>query len=134
MARLILIEDDATNARVAQCVLARMGGHDVTATEDGEEVLALCEAGEIDLVVMDVSLANTSVGGHSVDGIELTRLIRERCGDGPPFVLLVTAHAMRGDRGRLLAASGADGYIAKPIVDHQELVDRVASLLAPRAA
>ncbi len=130
MAQLLIVEDDPTNARVAERVLSRMGGHDVAIVEDGDEVLRLCGSGRIDLVVMDVSLANTEVDGRAVDGVLLTRLIAERCRNGRPPVLLMTAHAMRGDRPRLLSASGADGYIAKPIVDHQDLVDRVAELLA----
>ena len=134
MARLLVVEDDATNARVAERVLSRLGGHDVTVTDDGDEVLRRCRAGEVDLIVMDVSLANTRLDGRPVDGVELTRIIREHCSDATPPVLLITAHAMRGDRTRLLTASGADGYIAKPILDHQVLVERVAALLARRAA
>ncbi len=134
MARLIVVEDDATNACVAQRVLARMGGHDVTVTEDGDEVLRLCDAGAADLVIMDVSLADTRVHGRAVDGAELARLIRERCGRHSPPILLVTACAMRGDRARLLAASGADDYICKPIMDHRALIDRIEALLMRRAA
>ena len=106
-----------------------MGGHAVEITEDGDEVLARCASGEIDAVVMDVSLASTRVEGERLDGVRLIRLLEERCPGGRPPVLLMTAHAMRGDRSRLLAASGAEDYIAKPIVDHHELVDRVSGLL-----
>lgn len=130
VARIIIVEDDPTNARVAERVLSRMGGHLVLVTEDGDDVLARCAAGEVDLIVMDISLANTRVEGQAVDGVRLTRLIRERAPEGGPPVLVVTAHAMRGDRGRLLDASGADDYIAKPIVDHHELIERVDELLA----
>jgi len=130
MARIIIVEDDPTNARVVARVLSRMGGHEVQLSEDGDDVLALCVAGEVDLVVMDISLCNTQVAGESVDGVGLTQLIRERAPSGGPPVLVLTAHAMRGDRARLLAASGADDYIAKPIVDQHRLVERVDSLLA----
>jgi len=134
MARLLLVEDDATNARVAERVLTRLGGHAVRLTEDGDEVLRACSAGEVDLVVMDVSLAQTRCAGQAVDGVELTRRLRAACGPAAPPVLLVTAHAMRGDSARLVAASGADGYIAKPIADHRALVARVGELLASREA
>lgn len=130
MARIVIVEDDPTNARVAERVLSRMGGHSVMVTEDGDDVLARCAAAEVDLLVMDISLANTRVAGESVDGVRLTQMVRERSPGGGPPVLVVTAHAMRGDRRRLLAASGADDYIAKPIVDHRELIERVAQLLA----
>lgn len=130
MARIVIVEDDPTNARVAERVLSRMGGHSVMVTEDGDEVLARCAAAKVDLLVMDISLVDTQVAGEPVDGVRLTQMVRERSPGGGPPVLVVTAHAMRGDRGRLLAASGADDYIAKPIVDHRELIERVDELLA----
>jgi two-component system cell cycle response regulator DivK len=45
-------------------------------------------------------------------------------------IILVTAHAMRGDREAFLAQSGADGYIAKPVVDHEEMVNQVRQVLS----
>jgi CheY-like chemotaxis protein len=44
-------------------------------------------------------------------------------------IVLVTAHAMAGDRENFLAESGADGYISKPVVDHQEFVDQIRALI-----
>ena len=130
MATIIVVEDDLTNARVAQRVLSRMGGHSVEVSEDGDRVLELCVRGEVDLVVMDISLGSTRVDGRAVDGVRLTQLIRRQAEGGGPPVLVLTAHAMRGDRDRILSESGADDYLAKPIVDHQELVERVDALLA----
>ncbi|MEM7773329.1 MAG: response regulator, partial [Cyanobacteria bacterium P01_A01_bin.37] len=44
-------------------------------------------------------------------------------------VILVTAHAMQGDRENFLKQSGADSYISKPVVDHQQFVDQITALL-----
>jgi two-component system, cell cycle response regulator DivK len=44
-------------------------------------------------------------------------------------IILVTAHAMEGDRENFLKQSGADGYISKPVVDHQAFVDQIMALL-----
>jgi CheY-like chemotaxis protein len=44
-------------------------------------------------------------------------------------VLLATAHAMRGDAERLLADSGANDYVAKPIIDHAEFARQVRGFL-----
>ena len=129
MPRIVVVEDDATNALVIERVLTRLGGHEVLVTEDAQEVLDTCARGEADLVLMDVSLSNTVFEGETIDGLRLTRLIQERMGLSSPPVLLLTAHAMRGDRERLLAESGADGYMAKPIVDHAELVCLVAEMI-----
>ncbi len=132
MARVLVVEDDPVNALVLERVLERMGGHEVTVSDDAETVLSLCADGQVDLVVMDVSLANTSYQGERLDGVKLTRLIREEDGGASPPVLLVTAHAMRGDRERLLQDSGADGYVAKPSVDHAEFTRIVAETLEQR--
>ena len=44
-------------------------------------------------------------------------------------VILVTAHAMQGDREAFLKQSGADGYISKPVVDHQKFIQQIVSLV-----
>ena len=46
-------------------------------------------------------------------------------------VLLATAYAMIGDRERFLEASGADGYLEKPVYDSALLVEKVRSLISP---
>ncbi len=63
-----------------------------------------------------------------MDGVELARLLRAHSPRKLP-ILLATAHAMAGDRERLLTASGADDYLEKPIYDAQQLVDKVRRLL-----
>ena len=124
--QVLIVEDDPSNALLIQTVLTN-GGFEALATDDGEEILRRVRSGEVLAVVMDVSLRSTVVGGRKVNGLELTRMIRElaphRVG-----VLLLTAHAMRGDRERFLELSTADGYMAKPIVDPDELVAKIQIL------
>jgi CheY-like chemotaxis protein len=47
-------------------------------------------------------------------------------------VILVTANAMAGDREELLAQSGADGYIAKPVIDYQAFLSEILSKIDPK--
>ena len=65
-------------------------------------------------------------------GVEICRMIRAESQQRVP-VLLATAHAMRGDAEKLIQESDADGYVAKPIVDHDEFA-RLAMSLMERAA
>ena len=123
---VLVVEDDLANAVLFETLLTQFGGFRVVATEDGDEALRYVREGEVQAVVMDVSLGNTRVEGESVDGIELTRRIRTITSGGQLPVILLTAHAMRGDRERLLFASGANDYVSKPIVDQQEFVELVA--------
>ena len=123
MAKLVLVvEDDAANAVLVEAILSNVGGYEVVCSDDGDEVLEVVQTRPVVATLMDVSLRNTRVEGVKVDGVELTKRIRALPDGANLPVVLLTAHAMKGDRERLLFASGANDYVAKPIVDQQGLV------------
>ncbi len=124
---VLVVEDDPANALLVETILRRLGGFDVIRSDDGDEVLELVSSRPISAALMDVSLKNTRVGGAKVDGVDLTRRIRALPGGVGLPVILLTAHAMKGDRERLLFSSGANDYVAKPIEDQRALVDLVRS-------
>lgn len=115
MSRILVVDDDHSNARVASVILTKLGHHEVIVTEDANEILTLCRTGAVDLVVMDVSLAHTVFEGRRLSGVELTTMLKQEPATAEIPVILFTAHAMGSDRERLLGACGADGYIPKPI-------------------
>ncbi|HOC41733.1 MAG TPA: response regulator [Thermoanaerobaculales bacterium] len=121
--RVLVVEDDPANAVLIETILSRLGSFAVVSSDDGDEVVRLAAGGGLAGVVMDVSLSDTRVAGEKVDGVELTRRIRRLAGCGRLPVILLTAHAMRGDREQLLFSSGANDYVAKPIADQQGFVD-----------
>ena len=84
---------------------------------------------QADIILMDVSLAHSVYQGKSVDGIKITQMLKADPETAKLPIILVTAHAMEGDRDNFLNRSGADGYISKPVVDHQEFVDQILALL-----
>jgi CheY-like chemotaxis protein len=124
---VLVVEDDPANALLVETILTRIGGFDVVRSDDGDEVLDIVSTRPIHAALMDVSLKNTRVRGEKVDGVELTRRIRRLPGGSGLPVILLTAHAMTGDRERLLFASGANDYVAKPIGDQRRFVDLVRS-------
>jgi two-component system cell cycle response regulator DivK len=126
--KILIVEDNALVAKFYRLALERAGNFECLVTENVTEILAAIEAGLIDLVVLDVSLSNANWQGRPIDGVELGHLMKERSRRYLP-ILIATAHAMAGDRERLLKASGAEDYIEKPIYDAQELVDKIRSLL-----
>ncbi|MFS8741013.1 response regulator [Synechococcus sp. W70.1] len=130
MAKVLLVEDDPANARVFEKVLQRRGGFEVLHSQDVEQILQLAQAREVDVILLDVSLAQSTFRGEAVDGIRIAQLLKGDPRTSSIPILLVTAHAMRGDRETFLAQSGADGYIAKPVVDHEEMVNQVRQVLA----
>jgi len=113
--RILLVEDNRINMRVAIGVLAKLGYHHVDTATDGTEALQALASQTYDLVLMDLSMPEK-------DGFETTRLLRsssETLRNARVPVIALTAHAMRGDRERCLDA-GMNGYLSKPL-DPQEL-------------
>lgn len=117
------------NARVFSKILTKRGGMAVKHTENVEEVMQIAQAHDADIILMDVSLAHSVYQGEAVDGIKITQMLKSNPDTADLPIVLVTAHAMAGDRENFLAESGADGYISKPVVDHQEFVDQIRALI-----
>ncbi len=128
-AKILIVEDDELNVKFFELILTRRGGYEATTTEDVDEILDLARGHEIDLIIMDVSLENSTYMGEKIDGIGITKLLKadESTRDIP--VLLATAHAMKGSREEFLQESSADNYISKPIVDYEAFLETVSGLL-----
>ncbi|NJK50956.1 response regulator [Candidatus Gracilibacteria bacterium] len=125
MTTVLIVEDDPINFRVFAKILTKRGGLEVKGTEDVEEVIRIAQAKEADVILMDVSLAHSVYQGKSVDGIKITQMLKSNPQTAYLPVILVTAHAMEGDRENFLKQSGADGYISKPVVDHQQFIAQI---------
>ncbi|MGD1858278.1 MAG: response regulator [Leptolyngbyaceae cyanobacterium] len=129
MKTVLIVEDDMINARVFSKILTKRGGLAVKHTENVDEVMQIAESGEVDVILMDVSLSHSMYQGKPVDGIRITQMLKANSTTAKLPIILVTAHAMDGDRETFLQQSGADGYISKPIVDHQKFVDDVKAMI-----
>ncbi len=125
--RILLAEDNEVNQMLAVRLLEK-NGHTVVAAVNGREALQALANQKFDVVLMDVQMPE-------MDGLTATAAIRarERGGGGGHLpIVALTAHAMKGDRERCLAA-GMDAYVTKPL-RAQELFDVLARLLAPPTA
>lgn len=129
MKTVLIVEDDPINARVFSKILVKRGGLGVKHTENVEEVMQIAQAKEADIILMDVSLSHSVYKGKPVDGIKITQMLKADPNTAHLPIILVTAHAMEGDRESFLKQSGADGYISKPVVDHQQFVDQIMALM-----
>jgi CheY-like chemotaxis protein len=133
MKHVIVVEDDPVNAMLFSTLLERRLGCRVTVTDSPEEVLELARGGA-DAVLMDISLKGSSYQGRPVSGVDLCRLLKADPKTAGIPVVLATAHAMRGDDQRFLNESGADDYVAKPVVDHEAFVRKIQGWIAREAA
>jgi two-component system, cell cycle response regulator DivK len=76
--RIIIVEDNILVAKFFQMALERAGGFSCMVSEDVPEILREVTAGEVDLVLLDVSLSNAEWDGHRVNGVELCRILKEK--------------------------------------------------------
>ena len=110
--RILLAEDGVINQQVAVRLLEERG-HSVEVVNNGRAAVERVAEQPFDVVLMDVQMPD-------MDGIEATAAIRqaETPTGGHIPIIAMTAHAMKGDRERFLAA-GMDGYVAKPVRPHE---------------
>ena len=123
--RILLAEDNPFNQKVARLKLTK-AGHTVRTAGTGTEALAAVQEERFDLLLTDVQMPD-------MDGYELTTAVRRLEPElryRLPIVAL-TAHAMKGDRERFLAA-GMDGYVTKPIRD-EDLWEAIREVVGPAA-
>jgi CheY-like chemotaxis protein len=127
--RILLVEDDPINIKFIQTVLTKKGGYEVLISQEVDEILRLAREADLLAVIMDVSLSRSSYEGRKVDGIFITKLLKQDEATRHIPVLLATAHAMFGDREKYLDLTGAEGYIAKPIHDPAALIEAVHAVI-----
>jgi two-component system cell cycle response regulator DivK len=101
-----VVEDNDSNFELVEFLLSE-AGWEVDRASDSAQFSALLGRDPPDVVLLDMHLPD-------VPGLDLLRLLRSVPGFARVPVLALTAHAMRGDRERFLAA-GCDGYLSKPI-------------------
>lgn len=121
-APILIVDDNSINLKLVR-VLLQGEGYEVRTATDAEEALEVLADFQPRLIIMDLQLPG-------MDGLELTRRLRQDHALRDCVVLAVTAYAMKGDEQKALDA-GCDGYVPKPI-DTRTLPGLVAEHLARR--
>ncbi len=105
MAKILIVEDNAINQRLAQAML-KQGGHETLVADRADEGLETAHRELPDLILMDIQLPG-------MDGLEATRQLKADPATAAIPVIALTAFAMKGDRERMIEA-GCDDYLPKP--------------------
>ena len=120
--RKIMVVDDDYLSRIAVSRMLKKHGYAVNEADSGEKALRIAQDEHQDLVLMDIRMPE-------MDGLETAKRIREMCaakGHAAPFMVAMTAYAMKGDQERMLQG-GMDGYLAKPFA-WEDLTAVIATL------
>jgi CheY-like chemotaxis protein len=122
--RILLIEDNPVNRRLAQFLL-KSQGYEVWDVGSAAEAFTLLEEKRPDLILMDIQLPE-------MDGLAATRHLKTDPRTREIPVVAVTSYAMKGDETKA-ADAGCDGYVTKPI-DKRLFLEAVARALGERKA
>jgi len=120
---ILIVEDNPINLKLAHILLSKEG-YQVKAATDAEEALIMLREYHPHLIVMDIQLPH-------MDGLQLTRLLKQNPKTNDIIIIALTAYAMKGDEEKALKA-GCDDYIAKPI-DISDLINTVSKHLKKKA-
>lgn len=104
--RILIAEDNDVNQIVLVKMMNKLG-YRAKVVPNGKEALSACMKKPYDIVFMDIQMP-------IMDGVEATRLIREQLSENCPYIVAVTAHAIKGDREKYMSL-GLDEYISKPL-------------------
>lgn len=118
--KILYVEDEKVAYDIVKRFLGK--GYDLQWAENAETALKMMEQNKYEIILMDISLKN------SISGLDLTRLIRMMPDYIDIPIIAVTAHAMVGDKERILD-SGCNAYLAKPF-SRKDLIAIVESQLA----
>jgi len=117
--KILIVEDNPQNMRVILMTL-RGQGYTLLEAVDGEEALTVADREKPDLILMDIQLPK-------IDGLEVTRRLRQMPTLSRIPIIALTAYAMKRDEEKATEA-GCDAYLAKPLHIHR-LRSTVAEML-----
>ncbi|MBF4991797.1 response regulator [Methylophilus sp. QUAN] len=119
MAKILIVEDNPNNMKLAQLLL-ESSGHEVLQAVNALDGLDIARSLLPAVILMDIQLPG-------MDGLTATRLLKEDAQTSHIKIIALTAFAMKGDEEKMRQA-GCDSYIAKPI-RYKEFLQTVDALL-----
>jgi len=123
MKKVLVIEDNEDNLRLITYAIQR-SGYEVIAAVTGEEGVGLALRERPFFIIVDINLPG-------MDGLEVTKRIRNSDIDSNIPIIAITSHAMLGDRERIMAV-GCNGYFEKPI-DPLTIMDKIHEIIGLEA-
>ncbi|MEI7812245.1 MAG: response regulator [Ignavibacteria bacterium] len=125
---IIIVEDDPFTQEFYKYLFSKTKYKTIT-MEDGDKLMEILAEDFAGLVIMDINLKNTYMKGEKVDGVILSRFIKQNASLSKVPVLLVTAYQKNIGPNNYFEESLANDYIVKPILDYNDLLNKVNNLI-----
>jgi CheY-like chemotaxis protein len=126
--KILIVEDDAFLQDFYRIIFKKIGAEIILA-ENADEILRIVADDEVELIIMDINLRNTSLNNQRIDGIKLSRHIKEHYASMHIPIILITAYPLSSFGNHLLEDSMADDYLIKPIADFNQLIEKINNLV-----
>lgn len=129
MKKILIVEDDALTREFYKCLFRRTDIQPFI-LEEGDEAIRILQSEDIKLILMDINLNNTYLNGSKTDGIQLSHYIKTSMnGISKVPIILVTAYSILPEQENFVKKSLAQGLISKPIIDHNEFIKKIKSMM-----
>jgi CheY-like chemotaxis protein len=126
--KILLVDDDYLLAKGTAKLIERLGGHQVSITDEPAVIFQQCQAGDVDFVLMDVNLPGAYWEDDEISGADITRLLKNNLQTAHIPIVLLTAYALLSERKNLLQSSQADDFFTKPVTDYNVLLELMTRL------
>lgn len=125
---ILILEDDQFLKEFYNLVFRKLQAK-VTIIEDGDKFYQILQNESVSVILLDINLRNTFFMGRKVDGIFLSKLVK----NDPRFftipVVLVTAYSLNKTNMNMFVESKANEYFVKPITDINSFLTKIKSLM-----
>jgi two-component system, cell cycle response regulator DivK len=125
---IIVVEDDPFSQEFYKYLLKREGFTPLI-IEEGDLLFKQLKTESISLIIMDINLKNTYLNNEKVDGVILSKMVKENPAYSKVPILLVTAYSLATDRPGFFKESLAEDYITKPVLDYNLLLRKIKNLV-----
>lgn len=125
---ILIVEDDPFTKQFYKYIFSKTQ-YNVAITEDGSKIFDDLRNNSVDLLILDINLKNTYIDGVKVDGIQISRMIKNDESLRAIPIIFVTAYQIPMGKNSFFEEGDQYDYIIKPIVDFNELLQKVDNLL-----
>lgn len=123
MKSILIVEDDYFTKEFYK-VFFKKAGYNLLILEDGDILIKKLQSDDFDLVIMDIILRNSSINGTKVNGIQLSKHIKQNISKFMP-VILISGYNPDDKIKKILEESLADDFIIKPIIDFNLFLEKI---------